>query len=119
MSLLEAKAQVCQFLVAWYPADLEEFPAAAPEKSASIDVLISDLRGEADCDMPEFTGDSDIGCRSTIHCNYERLCKACSRTEESVPSSVAYFLSLAISTEEAMRRASILKVRVGALETKW
>lgn len=46
ISLSEAKEQVHQSLAAWYSADLEEFPAAAPEEVSSTDVLAGDLENE-------------------------------------------------------------------------
>lgn len=44
----DRRLQLCQLLVAWYPADLEESTMASPEDVTIIDVLTSDRKGEAD-----------------------------------------------------------------------
>lgn len=50
MFLLEAESQVRQSLATWYPADLGEYPVAAPKGVGSIDVFADDLEGKADWD---------------------------------------------------------------------
>lgn len=55
MFLAWTKLKVLQFLVAWYPANLEESFSAAPEKVASIDVLSGSLGSEADWDLADST----------------------------------------------------------------
>lgn len=61
MSLLEAKSQVCQFLATRYLADLEEFPAAAPEEVESVDMLAGNLECQAIWYLADLMGGPDIG----------------------------------------------------------
>lgn len=61
VSLAEVKQQVRPFLAARYPDELEESPAAAPEEGRSTDVLAGDLEGEANGDLTDLTGFTDLG----------------------------------------------------------
>lgn len=53
MTLSEAKSKVRQFIAAQYPADLENSSTAAPKEVGSIDLLTSDLEGDADSDLAD------------------------------------------------------------------
>lgn len=66
MSPSKAKLQVRQLLAARYPANLEESLVAALEEVASIDVLVGDLKGEADWDLSDLTRGPDLGSRASI-----------------------------------------------------
>lgn len=115
--LSEAKLQVRKPLSFRYPADFEESEAKAPEKMASIDVLAGDLEGEGDWDLAYLTGGPDLSSRAAICEDYERLREACFLVNNSIPSSMSDLLSLGIRSVEVMRRASILEVLFGALNS--
>lgn len=53
MSMSKVTSQEDPISAAVYPADLEEFLAASPEKLASIDELTGDLEGKADFDSSD------------------------------------------------------------------
>lgn len=71
-------------------------------------MLVRNLGGEADWDLTNFTGGTDLGNRVSIHIHYWHLRKACSVVSKSIPVSVLELYSLAIRGLEAMSRASIL-----------
>lgn len=64
-----------------------------------------------------FDGMSDSGSRASIRGDYVRFREECSVVCQFFPSSVVDLLSLMISVVEAMSRASIMEVRVRALES--
>lgn len=58
-----------------------------------------------------------MGSRACIRDNFGLLRETCAVVSESVPSSIADLLSLAIHNVEAKSQAYILVMRVGALES--
>lgn len=72
-SLVEAKSKPPQFLATWYPADLEEYWAAACEEVARTDVLFEDLDVEGVWNMTYLTVGRNLGCLASIHGDYGRL----------------------------------------------
>lgn len=108
MPLWEAKSQVRQFLAGRYSLNLEDILAAPPEEMKSINMLASDWEGEADWDLANLTGGPDIGSQPSICSAYGHLRGMCSVVSESVSSSIAYLLLLAVHDLEEMSRTSIL-----------
>lgn len=113
--LSEAKLQVCEILPTPYYANLEEFLAMTLEEVDSIDVITGNLEKDADWDLADQMGVSDIRCRGSIRADSERLREACSVVNSSVPSSVAELLSLAIRGLKVTSRAFVLEVGAGVL----
>lgn len=77
----------------------------------------SDLEGEADRDLGDLTVGPNSGSRTSTRGDYQRLREACSVVSKFVPSSVADLLLLAICGVETLSKASILEVRIWALES--
>lgn len=72
-------------------------------------MLTSDLECKAGWDLVDLTGGSDLGSRDRILGDYGYLGEGCSPVSESLPSSVAYLLSLTTPGLKANRGASILE----------
>lgn len=117
MALSEAKLRVDPFMTTRYPSNLEESPGGGHKEVESIDVLSSYLEGEADLDLADLTGGSDLTIQTSIPSDHRHLCTACSAVNEPIPSSVADLLLLAIQGVEVTSRACILEVRFGPLES--
>lgn len=117
MSISEAKFHVHLLMGARYAVKFEEFPAGALEEVASMDMLPGDLEVKVERYVADPTGGLDLGNLVSICGDYERFLETYSMTSDSIPSSVADLLSLAIRGVEAMTRTSILEVRIGGLES--
>lgn len=101
MSLSEVRKKYLSIFAAWSPAGFKESLALAPEKAASISMLVRDLAGEADWDLANSEGGFDLCSPASLPGNNLLLCEACSLVSESVPSSVANLLYLSIRGVEA------------------
>lgn len=80
-------------------------------------MFAGDLDYEADRELAEWTGGPYFSSRASIPMDYGRVGGECSVVSESVPSSVADMFQLNIRGVEAIIRAYILDVRVGAPES--
>lgn len=82
----------------------------------SIDVLSSDLEGQAECKLAYQMGGSNLSSWSSIRADCGCLGEACSVVNQLVFLSVADLWSLMLGALEGMGRASILELFVVALE---
>lgn len=114
--LSEAKSQVRQFLATRYRAGLEESPTVDPEERASIEVLTGELEDKADWNLAELTESPDLCSLARIRGDNGRLLEAGFVVNESASSLVVDFWSSEIRGVDLMRTASLLEVRIGALE---
>lgn len=81
----------------------------------SVDQLASYLDGEADWYLSDLTGGAYLGSQASILVNYGRPYEACSVVGESVLTSVADLIELAIRGMQAMSRKCIHKVHMSPL----
>lgn len=61
---------MCPSLASQYTGDLEPSPLVAPEEVVSIDVSVSDLDSEADCNLAELTAVTDVDSQGSIRGHY-------------------------------------------------
>lgn len=111
VSLSEAKSQVCHFLATRYPVNVEDSPVAALKEVENIDRFANDFDDEADWYIADFTERPDLGSQVNIRVNSRTSSGGGTVVSESVSSSVAILLSLALLSVNEMSRDSILRVR--------
>lgn len=87
------------------------------KKSGEYRLLVGDLEDEADEHLADWMKSPDLGRRVSTRSDYKGLREACLVVNKSDSSSVADLLSLVRRGVEAISRAGILEVHVGALES--
>lgn len=95
----------------------EKYVAVSSKEVETIDVFPGNLDGVVEWELADLAGIYDLSSGAFIRFDYTCRGEECSVVSASITSSVADTLPLIIRGVEAMSRASILEIPVGALQS--